>query len=130
MRTISRILVAAMVSTIVAVVPGTPASAGGRALDSYCSESGDYCTYVVQKDSGAISFEIRAFANYFGRATACITKDTRVCHSRAPHRDKSLYVWRIRWQDNYPDEGSGRYTVRWSGTRVKKIGPALHFTRS
>lgn len=112
MRAVSRILVPAMLASLVVALPMTPASAGGKALDSYCSESGDYCTYVVQKDSGAISFEIRAFANYFGRATACVTKDTRVCHGRSPHRDEGLFVWRIRWQDNYPDEGSGRYAVR------------------
>lgn len=119
----------AMVALTLFAASITTASAGSRVLDDYCSPSGDYCTFVIEKDSGAILFQIRAFADYFGRSEACVKKDTRVCHSRRPHRDNGLFVWRIRWQGNYPNQGAGRYAVRWIDEGGTRIGPALHFER-
>lgn len=116
-----------MLALSLASIPA--ASAGGTELDGYCGESGDFCTSVVEKDDGAIVFQIRAFANYFGRAQACVTKDTRVCRGRSPHRDHGLFEWTIRWQANFPDEGPGRYAVRWLYQGDRRIGPALHFER-
>ena len=130
MRGIWRGLLAAIVALTLCAGTITTASAGGTVLDSYCGESGDFCTYVVEKDDGAIVFQIQAFANYFGRSEACVTKDTRVCRSRSPHRDHGLFEWTIRWQANYPDEGPGRYAVRWRSGNGGRIGPALHFERS
>ena len=127
MRMISRGgLVSAMVALGLMTASMATASAADT-LDSFCSESGDFCTYVIEKDSGAIQFQIRAFANYFGRSQACVTKETQVCRNRAPHRSHGLFVWRIRWQDNFPDEGPGRYTLRWRSDQGARIGPALYF---
>jgi hypothetical protein len=103
------------------------ASGRGEAVDQYCSESGDYCTFVLEKASGTIVFQIRAFADYFGRTTACVTKDTEVCHARSAKEGDILFTWTIRWQGNYPDEGAGRYTVKWFDQNDHRIGPALHF---
>ena len=108
----------------------TTASAASRVLDSYCSPSGDYCTYVTKKDSGKILFQIRAFANYFGRSQACVTKDSRVCQGRSPHRQHDLYVWSISWQGNYPNQGTGRYRVRWIDSRGNQVGHALSFQQA
>ena len=128
MRT-RRSVVLAMAALILSAATVTTASAASEVLDDYCSPSGDYCTYVMKKDSGAILFQIRAFANYFGRSQACVTKDTRVCHSRSPHRHHQLYEWNILWQGNYPNQGTGRYTVRWTDKSGNRIGHALHFQR-
>jgi hypothetical protein len=108
-----------------------PASAGGPvALDEYCSPSGDYCTSVIEKPSGAIWFKIRAFADYFGRSEACVTKESRACGRRSPRERGGLFVWSIKWQGNYPDEGPGRYTLRWFDENGNRIGLALHFRPS
>jgi hypothetical protein len=106
-----------------------PAIAGSRTLDDYCSPSGDYCTLVIEKASGTILFKIRAFADYFGRSEACVMKDTEACRSRSPREGSVLFTWSIRWQGNYPDEGAGRYRVRWFDENGSRIGPALHFRR-
>ena len=96
MRGIGRSVLSCLVVVILFVATITTASAGSRVLDDYCSPSGDYCTFVIKKGGGAIVFEIRAFADYFGRSDACVTKDIRVCHSRAPRHDGDLFKWRIR----------------------------------
>ena len=129
MRRISGSLVFVLVALSLSAVTITPASAGSTAVDSFCSESGDYCTFVIEKDDGTILFKIRGFADYFGRAKACVSKDTRVCHKRLPHRDGIIFEWSILWQGNYPDEGPGRYSVRWFSKDGYSIGPRLHFER-
>ena len=130
MRRIWRGSLVAVVAMLLVAGSVATASAGGTAVDSYCGASGDFCTYVVEKDDGAIVFQIRAFADYFGRSQACVAKDTRVCHARSPHRDHGLFEWTIRWQANYPDEGSGTYAVRWLDRNGDRIGDVLHFERS
>ncbi len=109
------------------LIPATPASA--EVIDRSCSESGDFCTGVTESREGVIRFEIVAFADYFGRSEACVTKRTTVCHRRSPREHDGLFVWRIRWQGNYPREGAGRYAVRWFDEGGGRIGPALHFRR-
>ncbi len=122
-------VVLALAALILSAATITTASAASEVLDHYCSPSGDYCTYVMKKDSGAILIQIRAFANYFGRSQACVTKDTRVCHSQSPHRHHQLYKWNILWQSNYPNQGAGRYSVRWMDHDGNRIGRNLHFQR-
>ena len=129
MRAVRRNLALAVVVLFLSVSSIATASAGGRVLDDYCSESGDFCTYVIRKDGGAILFQIRAFADYFGRSDACVTKETRACRSRSPRVSHGLFVWKIRWQGNYPNQGPGRYAVRWIDEGGSRIGPALHFRR-
>ena len=130
MRGTRRALVPAVLAVALLVPMAAPAGAA-TILDGYCSPSGDYCTSVVKKVSGAIVFKIRAFANYFGQAEACVRRTSRVCHTVHAREDNhGLFIWAIRWQDNYPNQGPGRYNVTWrdksSGAR---IGPRLHFMR-
>ncbi|HEY7478567.1 MAG TPA: hypothetical protein VIB62_10055 [Actinomycetota bacterium] len=120
-------IVAAIVAVTLLVPMAAPAGAA-TVLDSHCSASGDFCTFVIRKDSGVVVFRMRAFANYFGRVDACVRKETLVCHRRAPHRDHGLFVWSIRWQGNYPNEGPGEYTMTWRDGALR-IGPRLFFTR-
>jgi hypothetical protein len=124
-KTLLSVVLAAVV--FLAVVPA--ASAASHVVDSYCSPSGDYCTQIVKKADGSIVFSIRAFANYFGKATACVKKETRVCHATTAHKGTHLYFWNIRWQGNYPKEGPGEYKVRWLYSEGTPIGPALYFRR-
>ena len=119
--------------SLLAMLPlavATPASAAPHVIDSHCSRTGDYCTLILKKADGSIVFSIRAFADYFGRAEACVKKQTRVCHSTSPRKGPHLYFWNIRWQGNYPKQGPGRYKVRWRDVSSgAAIGPALYFHR-
>jgi hypothetical protein len=126
---LTKALVSVVIAAVVSLTAVPAASAVSRVVDSYCSPSGDYCTQIVKKADGTVVFSIRAFANYFGRATACVKKETRVCHSTAPRKGDHLYFWNIRWQGNYPKEGPGDYKVRWRDSGGSSIGPALYFRR-
>jgi len=129
MRMIRRSLLVVVLALSMVAGGMTTASAAVRVLDAYCSPSGDYCTFVLRRDH-TIIFKIRAFADYFGTADACVTKETRVCHSRSPQEAADgIYQWSIRWQGNYPREGAGIYTVRWLDESGDRIGKALHFER-
>ena len=128
-RTISSGLLATLLTLTLSAFSMPAASAAGEVLDRYCGESGDFCTYVIEKETGTIVFQIVGFANYFGRSQACVTKDTRVCHARSPRRVHGVFRWSIAWQGHYPDEGPGRYAVRWYSSGDARIGPALHFER-
>jgi hypothetical protein len=103
----------------------TPAVA--EVIDNYCSPSGDYCTRIVEKASGTFVFKIVAFADYFGEVDACVTKDTEACETVRPREgNNDLFTWKIAWQARFPDEGTGRYTLRWFD-EGQRIGPPLHF---
>jgi len=128
MRLTKTLLSLALVAVVcLTAIPA--ASAASKVVDSYCSPSGDYCTMILKKADGSIVFSIRAFANYFGKAKACVKKETRVCHSTAPRTDNGLYFWNIRRAGNYPNEGPGEYKVRWRDSGGNPIGPALYFQR-
>lgn len=134
MRKVGKAIAPMVLALVVSAVSLTPAIADSEVLDRYCSETGDYCTYVLEKDSGSIVIGILAWADYFGRARACVSKDTRVCHGRTARYldDIEMYEWRIVWQAHYPDEGPGQYAVRWTyrpGGERARIGPVLHFDR-
>ena len=126
---LSKIFLAAMLAVVVCTTIAPAAHAASTVVDSYCSPSGDYCTLILKKADGSIVFSIRAFANYFGQATACVKKETRACHSTAPRKHNGLYFWNIRRSGNYPNEGPGEYKVRWRDTGGNPIGPALYFRR-
>lgn len=125
----TKILLSLLLATAVSLTVLPAASAASSVVDSYCSPTGDYCTQIVKKADGSIVFGIRAFANYFGQAKACVKKETRVCRSTSPRKDNGLYFWNIRRQGNYPNEGPGEYKVRWRDSGGNAIGPALYFRR-
>jgi hypothetical protein len=126
---LTTIFLSVVLAAVVSMTAAPVASAASTVVDRYCSPSGDYCTLIVKKADGSIVFSIRAFANYFGRATACVKKETRVCHSTSPRKDGGLYFWNIRRAGNYPNEGPGEYKVRWRDSGGNRIGPALYFRR-
>jgi hypothetical protein len=125
----TKILLSMLLAAAVSLTTLPAASAASSVVDSYCSPTGDYCTLIVKKADGSIVFSIRAFANYFGKAQACVKKETRVCHSTSPRKDGGLYFWNIRRQGNYPNEGPGEYKLRWRDSGGNAIGPALYFRR-
>jgi hypothetical protein len=125
----TKILLSMLLAAAVSLTTLPAASAASSVVDSYCSPTGDYCTMIVKKADGSIVFSIRGFANYFGHATACVKKETRVCHSTAPRKDGGLYFWNIRRQGNYPNEGPGEYKLRWRDSGGNAIGPALYSRR-
>ena len=126
---LARVVLSVVLAAVVSLTVVPAAGASSHLVDGYCSPSGDYCTQIVKKADGTIVFSIRAFANYFGKATACVKKETRVCHSTSPRKGNHLYFWNIRWQGNYPKEGPVEYTVHWRYSVGNPIGPALYFRR-
>ena len=102
---LSKIFLAAMLAVVVCTTIAPAAHAASTVVDSYCSPSGDYCTLILKKADGSIVFSIRAFANYFGQATACVKKETRACHSTAPRKHNGLEYPALR---QLPERGTGR----------------------
>jgi len=68
----------------------------------------------------------RSFAHR-GKVKVCVTApdQTRSCvrDRFADGNDDGVFVSKLRWGTNFPDKGSGAYSVRWkqNGGRIGKI---------
>ncbi len=127
MRTIGRVVSVAVLAGMLLLPAAAPA--GAAVVDSSCNHDDGYCSFVATKGtSGIILLKVRASSDLFGRATACVTKQTTVCRAVNPKRNsKGQFNWVIRWQGNFPRQGTGTYTVTWRASSGSQIGPALHF---
>ena len=63
--------VALSVGVLVASTP--PALATTKVLDSYCSPTGDYCSFITKKADGTIVFSFRIFPKLIDRLEVCVT---------------------------------------------------------
>jgi hypothetical protein len=129
-RVRGRLAIPALALTAVAflLVPAA-ASARTRAIDSYCSPTGDFCTYVA-RSGGRVKLVLRTFS-FRGRYRLCVKppRHSRQCRSyRLVARRHGIYASRIDFARHFFHRASGRYTVSWhlSGSR---IGPPLHFRK-
>ena len=86
----------------------------GHKSNSFCSTTGDICQYSTKVD-GVRKLRIRTAAKYFGRYKLCVTAPdgTRDCARFRMHRDGSIYKSVVRWNNRFPNEGSGPYNVKW-----------------
>jgi hypothetical protein len=102
------------------------AAAPGAFRDKYCSPTGDYCTSAV-RSSGTVKLRLATFS-FSGRYKLCVkpTTGAQTCKSYPLRRRSSQWVSDVVWYRNFPNRGTGVYTVTWSygGTR---LGPPLKF---
>lgn len=108
--------------------------AGVRVVDRvrsrHCSRTGDYCTRTFKGRGGATYLELRT-ASFSGRYFLCVTPpgaDAPDCPRFTLRRRGDIFLSRVRWAANYPDEGRGRYRVVWRVGR-QQLGRALGFRR-
>lgn len=103
------------------------AASPAQARSAYCSPSGDYC-HGVQKAGGGVALFFRTFS-LTGDMDVCVSKAGKVCRTVAlrskPH---GLREARLRWDRQFPDRGSGTYTVTWYQDG-SPIGVRTHFRR-
>lgn len=98
-----------------------------KAVDTYCSPTGDYCTEVVRK-KGSYFFKLVTFAHR-GKARFCAQPKGRrkTCRRTKLRNDgDGVYLARINWNRKFPSKGSARrkVTVFAQGSR---LGRALSF---
>ena len=92
----------------------------------FCSTSGDYCQYAKKNGKGIRFLVFRSFAHR-GEVKVCVRAPdgTRSCINDrfTDANDDSLFVTRLRWNTNFPNQGPGDYSVRWKqdGARTGKI---------
>jgi hypothetical protein len=102
------------------------ATAGAAMRDRYCSPTGDYCT-SARKSGGAIKLRLATFS-LTGRYRLCVkpTRRAATCKSFPLRRGGDQWVSEVRWYKNFPNLGTGLYTVTWHYGGVR-LGPPLTF---
>ena len=102
------------------------ASAAGAPRDKYCSPTGDYCTSAL-RSGGAVKLRISTFS-FSGRYRLCVkpTGRAQTCKSFPLRRSGDQWVSELRWYKNFPNKGTGLYTVTWHYGGVR-LGPPLTF---
>ena len=95
----------------------------------YCSRTGDFCTRTLENKRGATYLELSS-PSVSGRYTICVTTPAgnTDCQLFTLRRSGNVFLSRIRWAANFPNEGRGRYSVVWR-LRDQQLGPALGFRR-
>jgi hypothetical protein len=103
------------------------ASAAGAAMrDRYCSPTGDYCT-SAQRSGGAVKLRLATFS-FSGRYRLCVKPIRRAatCKSFPLRRRGDQWLSEVTWYKNFPNLGTGLYTVTWHYGGVR-LGPPLTF---
>lgn len=107
------------------VLAALPASASA-ARSSYCSPSGDFCTFVF-RDGGVRTAELRTFA-LRGSVRLCVDppRGATRCRSFTLRKGaRGIYVARSRLSRSFPIRRRGLYRVRFSQGDFRP--PALSF---
>lgn len=120
-----RALLAAALALVVGGLTAAPASAAS----TYCSSTGDVC-YSARRVDGVVRLRLDTFS-FTGPVRVCVTppRGARACRSfRLFRRAGGLRGMNARWSAHFPNQGAGRYRVRFlvGGTA---IGPSVSFTR-
>jgi hypothetical protein len=102
------------------------ATASAALRDRYCSPTGDYCTSAA-RSAGAVKLRLATFS-FSGRYRLCVkpAARTRTCKSFPLLRRSGMWVSEVRWYRQFPNAGSGIYTVTWHYGGVR-LGPPLMF---
>jgi hypothetical protein len=100
--------------------------------NSFCSQTGDFCQSTTRNNNGVRILQFRSFVHR-GRVKVCVKPPTgaRTCvedRFRDGNGDQ-VFVTRLRWSTNFPNEGPGAYTVVWRQNGAK-IGKKLGFHRN
>jgi len=92
----------------------------------YCSPTGDYCTSATPS-GGVIKLRLATFS-FSGRYKLCVKPSTgaRTCKTFPLRRRSGQWVSEVPWYRQFPNRGTGLYTVTWFyGGR--RLGPPLTF---
>jgi hypothetical protein len=117
-----------LIAVASSVILGGAIARADQRVASYCSPTGDFCQGIFRKVDGELDLKLTTFS-FRGYAQICVTKRTRVCHSRRLRGiGHGLYEASARWDRNWPYQGHGRYAVSWY-QRGSKIGHTLHFSK-
>lgn len=114
--------------TAALVVTAVPVQASHKPKE-YCSESGDVCLSTTRMDGGVRKLRIILGAKYFNKYKLCVTgpNGDRTCHRYKIDRFRGgVYGDKVRWSNNFPNEGRGAYTVVWR-RRGNRLGQKLGF---
>jgi hypothetical protein len=92
----------------------------------YCSPTGDYCTSATPS-GGVVKLRLATFS-FSGRYRLCVKPSTgaRTCKTFPLRRRSGQWVSEVAWYRQFPNRGTGIYTVTWfyGGQR---LGPPLMF---
>jgi hypothetical protein len=92
----------------------------------YCSPTGDYCTSATPS-GGVVKLRLATFS-FSGRYRLCVKPSTgaRTCKTFPLRRRSGQWVSEVAWYREFPNRGTGIYTVTWfyGGQR---LGPPLTF---
>ena len=96
------------------LIAAPAASARVRVVDHFCSESGDYCLYVLRVH-GRIKFEFREFP-FRGDYKLCVKPPRHPvdCDHFFLHRQGPIFISRVDFARHFPHSYSGRYRVGWT----------------
>jgi hypothetical protein len=102
------------------------AAASGAYRDKYCSPTGDYCT-SAERSGGAVKLKVSTFS-FSGRYRLCVkpTRRAATCKTFPLRRRNGQWVSNVTWYKNFPNRGTGLYTVTWHYGGVR-LGPPLTF---
>jgi hypothetical protein len=111
---------------LLGLLPG--AAQASHRPNSYCSPTGDFCQSTTKNRNKPRLLQFRSFAHR-GDVRVCVKAPTggRSCvDDRFRDRnDDGIFVTRMKWITNFPNEGPGAYTVAWrqGGSRTgKRLG--------
>ncbi len=108
------------------IIPAGPA-VGDHAPKSFCSESGDVCLEIRERDTDFI-FRLALSAEHFTRYRICVKDPDGVKECgrfRVRENSDGSYGSKVSWMKNFPDAGPGAYTVLWKfggGALGDKLG--------
>jgi hypothetical protein len=114
------------VALVLAVLLTVAAAASSAFRDNYCSPTGDYCT-SAERSGGAVKLRLSTFS-FSGRYRLCVkpTRRAATCKTFPLRRQKGQWVSNVTWYKNFPNQGTGLYTVTWRYGGVR-LGPPLTF---
>jgi hypothetical protein len=92
----------------------------------YCSPTGDYCTSATPS-GGVVKLRLATFS-FSGRYRLCVKPSTgaRTCKTFPLRRRSGQWVSEVAWYRQFPNRGTGIYTVTWL-YRGQRLGPPLTF---
>jgi hypothetical protein len=96
--------------------------------NSFCSQTGDFCQSTTKNSNRVRILQFRSFAHR-GKVNVCVKAptDTQTCvmDRFRDGNDDSVFVTRLKWKTQFPNEGPGAYTVVWrqnGGRTGKRLG--------
>ena len=111
---------------IFGLLPG--AARANHRPNSFCSQTGDFCQSTTKNRNKPRVLQFRSFAHR-GRVNVCVKPPTGggICvrDRFRDGNDDGVFVTRMKWFKEFPNEGPGAYTVVWrqDGSRTgKKLG--------